>query len=862
MKRRPSVSHIPCVLAFLLLTTFFTVQGSWAGDSEGLPDYWGESTWLTSAPGVSDDLAAGLFNPAAYSVVQDAGFYLGWRNNRELGLYQQGRAFTGESNDFTGILSLHNLSFSYQRFDLKDDFRATLPGAGDLASGATDEYSLSLSSGDRSHSSGLAYTWSGGDRTFLPRHKRLTMGILERGSHLSLGMAGNWDLENGDLQGQADLGVRPWGNRVTFYGEIEATAGRSLAGGYGVEGHLFRGLRLSARYRDGGRLSVGLALSFGPTRLIGAGHGDGDGSNQESYALQVGGQREPALLPSLDEIGGSRRKMEWNGPMPYRRYRLFDERRTFLSALTSIARASESPAVHTLVLNLSGMRVRGEQLWELRQQLEAAQERGKRVVIYADRLGLFLTMLATVADDLWLDPQGNLDLRGISWGKTYYRRALDKLGLGVEEWRFFKYKSAYEVLSRTHQSEADREQRQLLIDDYYEEARAAIAASRGLSPEAFDTIVDTRGYVTPAEALELGLVDHLGSFDDAMKAAKKAEAAAREPGPDGAVDTVLGDPVWGGLRWGEPDEIAVLYAIGECSMDSGIDARRLSKEIEKARKNRKVKAVVLRVDSPGGDPLASDLVARQLLETMKVKPVIISQGNVAASGGYWISMYSHALVASPITLTGSIGVIGGWIWDEGFGDRIGFDYSQVKRGRHADMGGGIQLPFLGATLPARPLDDDEHARMEKVIRGMYADFVSQVARGRKMSETAVDSIAQGRVWSGRRGKEIGLVDELGGLWRAIELAKEKAGIPAGEGVKLVEGPSLGWINPELFKLSFGFGSGASEFDPLSGDLRQPFSGWMGLSSEEFEYLRAVFGHPGRPVLRTPPVQIHEGSQGE
>jgi protease-4 len=295
-------------------------------------------------------------------------------------------------------------------------------------------------------------------------------------------------------------------------------------------------------------------------------------------------------------------------------------------------------------------------------------------------------------------------------------------------------------------------------------------------------------------------------------------------------------------------------------MDTGIQARRLSEAIRNAREDRYIKAVVLRVDSPGGKPLASELVARELRETMESKPVIVSQGNVAASGGYWIGMHSHAILASPFTLTGSIGVIGGWIYDDGFGEKIGFDYSEVHRGAHGDLGGGIRLPFA-MTLPARPLDDEEKARVETVIRRMYDDFVEGVAEGRGMSPAAVDRVGQGRVWSGEAGLENGLVDQLGGLWRAIQLAKDRAGIPGDEAVRIVEAPQLGLFDLRTLRPRFGPEIGnPSALDPLGGGPRELLGPWMGLSEEELRYMRDVFGNPGRPMLRTPPAEILDGSE--
>jgi len=299
----------------------------------------------------------------------------------------------------------------------------------------------------------------------------------------------------------------------------------------------------------------------------------------------------------------------------------------------------------------------------------------------------------------------------------------------------------------------------------------------------------------PAEALELGLVDELGKWDGVENMIKELEGRKLA-----TVSTKYFD-VFSPPReshWGNRRQIALIYAIGVCAMDEGINARKLSKYIDAARKNRKIEAVVFRVDSPGGSGMASDLVSEAIKKCAKEKPVIVSQGAVAASGGYWISMYADKIVASPATITGSIGVIGGWFYDRGLKDKLGMTTDFVKAGEHADLGFGARLPLLGIGIPDRNLTDDEFARMKYQITDFYRQFVEKVAEGRKMEYDEVDEIGQGRIWLGTDGKEIGLVDKLGGLDTAISLAKREAGIGDDEKVELIEMPKPQLMSSNVF----------------------------------------------------------------
>jgi protease-4 len=570
-----------------------------------------------------------------------------------------------------------------------------------------------------------------------------------------------------------------------------------------------------------------------------------------TYAIEIGGP-VPALLHGRSGRGRAFPELHLRGRMGYQRYRFFDKTRTLLGTLAQIDAWAEDPGVGGVVLDLSGMRIAPEMLWELHTQLAGLRARGKRVVVYADELNMYSYMLACVADEIWMDPQGGLDLIGLTLGRTYMRHALDKLGVGVDEWRFFTYKSAFEGYARDSMSEPDREQRQALVDDAYEHIARTATAARGLTRARWDALVDSVAAFRPQAAQAAGLIDSIGGFAKARDAARRAapRAGADVEAQAQALGGIHGDPVWGPEEWSEPPRIAVLYAIGPCAMEEGIRGRILSGAIEKAREDRNVKAVVLRADSPGGDPLPADLVARELRATAKRKPVIVSQGQLAASGGYWISMDADTIVASPLTITGSIGVIAGFLWNKELGDKLGLDYDHVQRGAHADLGQGFTIPFLNVRVPARPVTTEERAHAEKLIRDLYGEFVDAVAAGRGMTPASVDAIGQGRVWSGTRGREIGLVDELGGLWRGIEIAKQAAGIPPARAITITEGPDRGAFDASRLRprlLGVDAGSVFSE-----SPVASPFT------AAETDYLRALAQSRGKPLLWLDPLEILDG----
>jgi protease IV len=812
------------------------------------------SGYFVNSPSSSGSLGAGLVNPAAWIVQGSGGTYLAVQHPDE----------TEEFGDlgWTYIGSGEGIAFAYQNLPGLDDDRI-------------QNFTLGFSGGNEGGGFGVSYNWI--DNILTPEgvdnNDRWDIGLIKRSRMISFGLAADVNTDFAEGNYLADLGLRPFGPRVTLFGEgtytpyfnaDESEDEYRLNYGFGAEIMAMPGLSISGRYNltgfdaDESSFSLGLQLSFGGgdrnAYIASMGEvANGDETSTEflggTYVVEDG--RKGSILP-FSWTGSKYPEVHLKGGLPYRRFAWFDDGRTFKGLLEQINRYAENPKTEGVVINLSGFGSDPEKMLELRDQLAGLRADGKKVVIYFDRAGLFGYMLASVADELWMDPQGDLDVKGLAFGGTYMADTLEKLGIGFQEHRYFKFKTAAETLARNAPSEGQRIQTDALLEDWYETVVAYALESRGMSRADWDKAVEEYGELLPSEALEMGFVDKVGDWHDMKEGVD--EIAMRETRDVTATQLagLRGDPVWRDEHWGLTPRIALLYAEGGCSMDTGIRGRMLSKKIRKVRDDARVKAVVLRADSPGGDPLPSDLVSRELKKTMEKKPVIISQGFVAASGGYWISMHSDKILASPLTITGSIGVISGHIWDKRVGEKLGMSYHGSQRGSHSDIYRGINLPLLG-TLPHRPKNEAELERTEYAIKFLYQDFIKQVAEGRGMTEEAVAEVAQGRVWSGIDGKDNGLVDELGGLWMALQMAKDAAGIDADMPVNIIEGPGLGNFDFGMFAPSL-LGIDVETIEKAANPAAAYFN------ERELEYLEALKNAKGEPILMMEPFSIYDGAE--
>ncbi|MBI5022022.1 MAG: signal peptide peptidase SppA [Ignavibacteriales bacterium] len=740
------------------------------------PNYHSQTDLSLTSPGALKFGLYGYDNPALLSYLHQPDILFMWNDEgKKWNNFNRWGLFTGVPNAGFGLI--------HHRINVNE----------------ITNYKLSLAAGDKNASFGLAYGWSTGDKNYFNRSNLVTIGTLFRPiRHASLGIVGTLPTTGDHRSIYLDLAIRPLGNELaTIFGDFAIekyqsfNAGATWSVGTAIEP--LSGIRLTGRYFDSKSFTIGFQFSLGNIGLLTQSSYDRD----KKYSSQTYGIRIGAFDRTVfgTKIISEKKYVEFNlnGPVRYQRYKWFDKSNTLSGLLSSIKAAKDDPAINGIAINTSGISADREMLWEIREQLKEFKSVGKHVVIFIDRPNIDIYHFASVANKIILDPAGTIMLEGYLMGRTYLKGTLEKLGIGYDEWRFFKYKSAVENLARDKMSEADREQRQKIVDDYYRLAKSDICESRKMQPDKFDELVNDVTMFLPDEAIKEGLTDTIARWEAVPEMIKKLE---------GEEGSVVGA---GSLKkfqlpqdnyWGERPKIAIVYALGACAMDEGINARSLSKVVEAVANDTRVKGVVLRVDSPGGDAMASDYVAEAIRKCKEKKPVIVSQGFVAASGGYWLSMYADTIVAAPNTITGSIGVIGGWAYNKGIKDTLGMTTDHVKAGKHADLGFGFTLPFLGIGIPDRNLTPEEFGKMENMIRSFYKEFVTKVASGRKKKFEDIESIAQGRVWSGYDGKENGLVDVLGGLQKAVQIAKERANICPEQEVDIIELPEKG-----LFDLS-------------------------------------------------------------
>jgi len=606
-----------------------------------------------------------------------------------------------------------------------------------------NDYQLSLGFGRGSNAFGIGYAWHTDKNNQDASEKYITLSAVSRSEGIiSLGLTyrkllgGYWS----EIYGEA--GFRPLKNSlITFFGDISLRRGERISDSPTSIGFILepaRGINLIGRYFRDRTFTLALSVCLGKAGITAQPHyGDDKKMNRLNCSFRYGGMR-PSII---DEAVNRNKKyvpISLKGSVGYNKYILFDSGTIrFMDILADIRAAADDPRIAALVLNLSGLRIYPEHAWEIREDLKRAKVLGKQIIIFIDNAGMTHYHLASVADKIVLDPSGSLRLAGFAMGRTYLKGTLDKLGLGFEPWRFNRYKSAPEKYSHTEMSEADREQNQAYIDDRYELVRENICLERAITIAQFDRLIDDIAYFLADRAIELNLVDTVGRWSDRGKIIENLTGAGL-----GAVSRkdILGNTL-PRSDWGARDRIAVVYGLGDCEMDGGIRARWLERLFLRLARDKTVRAVVFRVDSPGGLTMPSDLVAQAVRKCAGEKPVIVSQGQVAASGGYLISAYADSILAGPNTVTGSIGIYGGWVYDKGIGEKIGMSSDYVNRGKHADLTVGIRLPYIGLTIPARNLTADEYDRMEELFHILYDDFVSQVSDGRGIPIEKVKEIA-------------------------------------------------------------------------------------------------------------------------
>lgn len=439
--------------------------------------------------------------------------------------------------------------------------------------------------------------------------------------------------------------------------------------------------------------------------------------------------------------------------------------------LNNIDAAATDANIEGIFLDLSTIGTSTANIEEIRNRLISFKESGKFLISYAEAYTQSAYYLASVSDKIYMLPDGVLDIHGIASQGTFYKHLLEKLDIEMQIIRPAnnRFKSAVEPYFLDEMSDANREQTSVYLNSMWNKICSDISASRNIEIETINKMADdlTLMFDTQA-AVDHGFIDELIYKDELLAKLHELTNTA-----DNKKINIIKNTQYAKVRpelmKGE-DNIAIVYASGQIIDGEGDDTKigstTLSAAIRKARTDKKVKAIVMRVNSPGGSAVASEVIRREVELAAKEKPVIVSMGSYAASGGYWISSTADYIFADPNTLTGSIGVFGTFPNLKGFlNDKVGLTFDEVKTNENADFGSLY-----------KPLTPYQMTMMQKNVTDTYDEFITLVSETRGLRKTFVDSIGQGRVWSGTDAIAIGLVDELGGIDKAIAYAADKAGL--------------------------------------------------------------------------------------
>jgi protease IV len=506
-------------------------------------------------------------------------------------------------------------------------------------------------------------------------------------------------------------------------------------------------------------------------------------------------------------VGGNLQEMEPGGVIG----QFFEAPPTVRSLVDALRKAKVDRRISSVVIRPAGAAALWGKVQEVRDAVVDFRSSGKPIVAYLEYGGEQEFYLASACDKVFLMPSASLDLTGVASYELFLRGTLDMIGAYPDTLHIGQYKTASNTFTEHTYTPAHREMAQSLNADMYEQLVRGLADGRHKSEKEIRALID-HGPFLPEDAVRAGLVDDVAYEDELDDKIKLASGAVRFLSD---ADYRRVSPASLGLNRGP--RIAIIYAAGviasgQSSYDSPsgqvVGSDTMIEYLRKARADSSIKAIVLRVDSPGGSAIASDVIWREVMLTRDVKPVIASMSDVAASGGYYIAMPAHAIVAEPATLTGSIGVVMLKFVIDGTLKKLGMNMEGVRNGRYADL-----------YSPVRAFTPEERAKVQEQMQATYDTFVEKAADGRNTTPERIDAVGQGRVWTGRQAKQIGLVDELGGLERTLAVAKQRAKLPAGSEVELVVYPGRKSIY-EIVKNPFGGSDSTAALGAMLG-FRDP-----------------------------------------
>ena len=500
--------------------------------------------------------------------------------------------------------------------------------------------------------------------------------------------------------------------------------------------------------------------------------------------------------------------------------------------LASIQKAKKHENIKGIYLEAGDFKSGFASLEEIRTALADFKQSGKFIIAYADTYTQGLYYLSSVADKILLNPHGMLEWRGLASVPMFYKGLMDQLGIEMQIFKVGTYKSAVEPWTNSSMSEANRNQVNAYLSSIWDKLANDIAQSRNLTIEQLNDAANNMVMLRPAdESLKRGLIDTLiykTEVQDYLKMFANIDKDENMPLLD------IQDMI--NIKKNAPKDksgniIAVYYANGEIdgvklANETGIDSDEVIQDLRRLQENEDVKAVVLRVNSPGGSAYGSEQIWHALNKLKQEKPVIVSMSDYAASGGYYISCNADTIVAEPTTITGSIGIYGQVPNVKGLTDKLGITFDVVKTNPHADFG-----------ITTRPMNEKEKQLMQTYIEKGYELFITRCSEGRHINKTNMEQIAQGRVWSGIAAKELGLIDELGGLDKAIEIAATKAKI---DNYTLINYPKKKNLWENMFNSNLGNYLRMRLLDDKMKEIYHQFNLWKNLNRQDIIQARMPF----------------------
>jgi protease-4 len=561
---------------------------------------------------------------------------------------------------------------------------------------------------------------------------------------------------------------RPYGEKITLSADMrwpEGEGASGLNGNFRIETAPLSRLHLAVDYATEGTWRLSFAFDIeqakvgSQVRLSKSRDFDGGSYFVElsalNYSSSLGSGKTGIISLSNDLV-------EEPGPPGF-----FDSgQKPFYKVIAAIRKSADDPAFDHILIKIDGGRYSLAWAQEIRNAILKCREKGKEITVYLNSGGNISYYIASAADKIVMSPSGYLDLRGIYATATFYTGTMEKLGIKAQVVSTGPHKTYGDAFTEKALTNEAKEQLNWLLDDLYAQMVRDIANDRKMTETDVRKMID-RGPYTARDAYSAGLIDKLAYYDDLAENA--------ETGSPAMIDLYdLYNRAYYNPRWSESRTIAIVFADG--SIRSGASGKSLwegkitgsstlAEALKSVRNDRDIKAVVLRVNSPGGDLFGSDEIYRQMELLKSKKPLVVSMAGVAASGGYYISMAGDNILVSPATITGSIGVVAGKPDMSGFYEKIGLNKQTIRKGEHSD----IRSLDRAAT-------DEEYDLVVRQVGQYYDDFINKVSTWRKIESDSVEAIAGGRVWTGRQALERGLVDSYGGIWEAIELARKSAGI--------------------------------------------------------------------------------------